>query len=148
MYPYLSYGIVLWGTAGKTQLAKPTVLQNKAMRAIGCSDWRTSANPLYARFKIVKLHDIYVLEVAKFVKQALLGRLPPYFFDYYLEFKNIHSHSTRSNTDHNLILPLYTIVKVQKSIKFQGAKIWNNIPSRIKIMLNKKFVKKLIAKPF
>ena len=57
------------------------------MRAIGCCDWRTSANPLFARFETLKLHDIYTLEVAKFVKQTLLGRLPPYFLDYYHKFK-------------------------------------------------------------
>ena len=80
IHPYLCYGIVLLGTARKTQLTKLTVLQNKAMRATGCSDWRMSANPLYARFKVLKLHDIYTLEVAKFVKQALLEHLPPCFW--------------------------------------------------------------------
>ena len=102
------------------------------MRAIGCCDWRTSANPLFARFKILKLHDIYSLEVAKFVKQTLLGRLPPYFLDYYHKFINIHSHSTRSTIHHNLALPLYSTARAQNSIKFQGAKIWNNIPSGVR----------------
>ena len=141
IYPYLSYGIVLWGTVGKTHLAKLTSLQNKAMRAIGCCDWRTSANPLFARFKTLKLHDIYSLEVAKFVKQTLLGRLPPYFLDYHRKFINIHSHSTRSTIHYNLALPLYSTARAQNSIKFQGAKIWNNIPSHIKLMSYRKFVK-------
>ena len=141
IYPYLSYGIVLWGTVGKTRLAKLTSLQNKAMRAIGCCDRRTSANPLFARFKTLKLRDIYSLEVAKFVKQTLLGRLPLYFLDYYHKFINIHSHSTRSTIHHNLALPLYSTARAQNSIKFQGAKIWNNMPSHIKLMSYRKFVK-------
>ena len=141
IYPYLSYGIVLWGTVGKTHLKKLTSQQNKAVRAIGCYDWRTSANPLFARFKIFKLHDIYSLEVAKFVKQTLLGRLPPYILHYYHKFINIHSHSTRSTIHRNLALPLSSTARAQNSIKFQGAKIWNNIPSHIKPMSYRKFVK-------
>ena len=141
IYSYLSHGIVLWGTVSKTHLEKLISLQNKAMRAIGCCDWRTSANPLFARFKISKLHDIYSLEVAKFVKQTLLRRFPPYFLDYYHEFINIYSHSTRSTIHHNLVLPLYSTARAQNSIKFQGAKIWNNIPSHVKLMSYRKFVK-------
>ena len=126
IYPYLSYGIVLWGIVGKTHLEKHTSQQNKAMRAIGCCDWCTSANPLFARFKILKLHDIYSLEVFKFVKQTLLGRLPPYFLDNFHKFINIHSHSTCTTIHHNLALPLYSTARAQNSTKFQGAKIWNN----------------------
>ena len=44
----------------------------------------------------------------------------------------IHSKQTRSPTNDNNFLPRYKTMKLPRSIKYQGAKLWNSISSEIK----------------
>ena len=49
-------------------LKKLITLQNKAVKYIGAAKFCHSASPYYNRFKILKLTDLYKLEVGKFVQ--------------------------------------------------------------------------------
>ena len=40
------------------------------------------------------------------------------------------------------MLPSYSIYRVQKSIKFQGAKLWNSLPISLQQSSYHKFIKK------
>ena len=49
-------------------LKKLITFQNKAVRYIGAAKFCHSASPYYNRLKILKLTDLYKLEVGKFVQ--------------------------------------------------------------------------------
>ena len=53
--PYLSYCIHIWGNAYQTHLQKLHVLQNKIIRIIAGVPRRTSSDPLYDEFNILKI---------------------------------------------------------------------------------------------
>ena len=59
-------------------------------------------------------------------------QLPPTFVNYFLKISQIHSRSTRFSDKNFFYLPRYSINRLQKSIKFRGVKIWNEIPFHIK----------------
>ena len=88
--------------------------------------------PLYHKFNILKLSDLYRLELGKFMHMFFCKSIPCYFDNYFLEFKNANKHDTRSCTSRNLKLPLHSINRTQKSIKFQGAKLWNVLSFSLK----------------
>ena len=50
-----------------------------------------------------------------------------------------HSRRTRSQTTKNLYIAKFSFSRCQKSIKYQGSKIWNGIPINIKDQSFNKF---------
>ena len=141
VHTLLFYGIIIWGSTNNSYLTKLRSLQNKALKAIGHLGWRTSPEHLYRKFKILKLNDLNKIELSKFVYSYISKYTPKYFNDYFVEFKNSSVHNTRSSSRQNLILPLYATNRVQKSIKFQGAKLWNSLPFPLKQSSRRKFLK-------
>ena len=74
IYPFLLYGIIIWGNAGKTTLTPILTLQNKFVRMATFNDALheipgalTKALPLFYRLKILTIFDIYKLQVGKLV---------------------------------------------------------------------------------
>ena len=140
VHPLLFYGIIIWGSTNNSYLTKLRSLQNKALKAIGHLGWRTSKH-LHRKFKILKLNDLYKIELSKFVYSYINKYTLKCFNDYFIEFKNANVHNTRSFSRQNLILPLYASNRVQKSIKVQGAKLWNSLPFPLKQSSRRKFLK-------
>ena len=71
--------------------------------------------------------------------------LPPSFLNYSNRAHLISQRSSTSTTTHRdlLYIPLFRIKKMQRSIKYQGVKIWNSIPAEIKTMSPVSFKKKI-----
>ena len=71
IYPYLQYCIIIWGNSQPTLLSPIFIKQKRAIRIINNAGYIDHTNPLFKNSKIVKLHDVYKLEVRKFVYQQL-----------------------------------------------------------------------------
>ena len=91
---------------------------------------------------MIYIVGLYKTELSKFVYRFISKNTPKYFDSYYTEFKEINKHNTRSSSHQNLMLPSYSTNCVQKSIKFQGAKLWNSLPISFKQSSCHKFIKK------
>ena len=116
----------------KTYLKKLVTHQNKAVKIVGNGTWNDRATPYYAKLKILKLQDLVKLETAAFVYSYKSGQLPPTFRNYLTALNNIHVKSTRANSSHNSIVAFSKTLKLQRSIKYQGPKIWNSLDLEIK----------------
>ena len=69
---------------------------------------------------------------------------PPSLVKYFQKSGLSHSNSTRRVSSSQLHIPLFKTTKLQKSFPYQGIKIWNFIPSNIKLLSYPKF--KLLCK--
>ena len=79
-------------------------------------------------------------QVSKFMHRFFKKALPKYFETFYTEFRFSNTHNTRSSSQ-RLMLPYYSTNRAQKSIKFQGAKLWNSLPNSMKQLSYRKFIK-------
>jgi len=124
-YPHLLYDLVAWGSTFSTYLAKLSSLQNKAIKLIGGGTFYDNATPFYSKLNVLKLSDLYKLETGKLIHRFVHKSLLPFFTrtDYFKRSSDI-STRTRSSTNPNN-LPRYKTNRIQRSIKFQGVKIWN-----------------------
>ena len=139
IHPFFSYGIIIWGSSYKSFSAKLKSLQNKSLKAIGRLNWRTSPIHLYHRFEILKIDDLYILELSKFMHRFFKNTLPKYFETFYTEFKSSNTQNTRSSSQ-RLMLPYYSTNRAQKSIKFRVAKLWNSLSFSLKQPTFRKFI--------
>ena len=156
VYSHLSYGIEAWGSAVKSNLVKLEILQNKAVRILSGVQYfqiygqepgpLPSSEPLYKHLEILKLDDIFQLNIAKFVYSVLTFESPTNFHEWFSYDHEVHNHSTRSGAEiiRNSYFDVGTAVQTytlhlkgsnnkfgEKMIKKSGPVIWNSIPGHI-----------------
>jgi len=67
VHPHLLYRLLVWGSTYPSYLKKINTLQNKAVKHIGGGKYYDRAKPFYSEFYILKLPDLYKLEVSKLI---------------------------------------------------------------------------------
>ena len=87
-------------------------------------------------------------ETAKFMYKFIHKQLPVPFENYFNSVLAINKRSTRASQRKNqLYIPRFRTNRLQRSIKYRGVKVWNDIPNEIKnnndiYQLSKKIHKK------
>ena len=123
VYPYLNYGIEVWGSVPKTHLIPLHTLQNRILRIISFSPRRHSSHPLFVRYKILDIDRIYVYKVALFMFKLQKKECPQVFNSMFHANSEYHLHDTRSKD--KLHLPLFKSTFCQRFLKYKGVVIWN-----------------------
>ena len=99
VYPYLDYGIMLWGSAAIT-LRKPLITtQKKVIRVISNSSYNAHTTPLFKRNNILPIDDLYELQLAKFMFKYSRNELPTKLMQNFELNKDVHNHNTRHKND-------------------------------------------------
>ena len=123
-YPYLLYSVTNWENAAKTHIQKIQVLQNRQIKIISNTfKFKTKLLPLYQELNILKFHNIYRLEVIKFMNKHKNGKLPALFNDYFTWTSKVHNHMTRQASKNNFFMRRVTKSPIQQSIKVSGPNI-------------------------
>ena len=93
--PFLYYGIVVWGVASECFMNPVLIHQQKVIRAITFNDSFSLSEPLFLELGLLKLDDIFTLQVTSFV-YACVNKLAPAVFENYFNYiSNIHDYGTR-----------------------------------------------------
>ena len=129
VYPHLLYGILTGGSTNNSVLHPLQVLQNRLIRII-CRvrklDHITN-NSLYHKLSILKIKDIYHLEMAKFMYLYHNNKLPKLFNNYFKSINSVHSYNTRHACRKNYQLYSIHSNTAKKALPFSGAQIWNSL---------------------
>ena len=150
VYSHLNYGIHVWGSACNSDLEKILLLQKKAVRAMTGNKWYqkhsdpgplASSNPLFNSLGILKIDDIYRLNIAKFIFSCLSHLTPPIFWEWFSIYNEV---ATRSNTvinqddyfdigtiSQSITLHTKSFNKDSygaKKVQVLGPVLWNNLP--------------------
>ena len=101
---HLQYGILCWGSTSVTNLNRLQVLQNRAIRNIMKAPRYFCLDNYYLNLRILKVHDLYKLEIAKFMHGHHNNLLPDIFSSFFQASGANHSHYTRSaeNINYNI----------------------------------------------
>ena len=125
IYPYLNYCCIIWGSASTTTLTKVFNLQKRALRLITHSNYRTSSSPLYIRLEILKVTDIYKLQVLLFLHKHRNFNLPASCTHYCTVSIN-RPYEVRQK-GYFCEYSFRTNVR-ERSIRIMGPRLWNAIP--------------------
>jgi hypothetical protein len=129
VYPYLNYGVVVWGGANKTQIDKLCRLQNRCIKLfsddvpiVQCfiSNRLLSFPFIYRYFIDLKFYQYYVLGKSN------------YFHNNILNEQVAHNHVTRFKTNNNLNYPKPNKSKFMSSFIYQSITTWNDLPINIR----------------
>ena len=123
---YLNYAILTWGTS-TSQCNKLLLLQKKAVRIISNTGYLTHTNPLFAELGILKINDLFNLNLGKFMFKYKHGLLPPNFNDCFSTVSVVHSYSTRSATKGDYYVNYNHTSVSRHSLLPRCVTFWNNL---------------------
>ena len=89
------YGIRAWGGTFKTYLSKLSTLQNKSVKILTGANYFDHATPSFKNLKILKLADLYKLEVAKIMFRHIRNNFPTTFSNLFKKITHVHCRSFR-----------------------------------------------------
>ena len=139
VHPHLLHGLLLWGCSFPSYLSKLQSLQNKAVRIISNSKLKAPFAPQFKKLAVLKVINLYNLELGKIMHQHSTQILPSCFNTLFHSISAIHNRFTRSIAKNNLYVPKYSISCCQKSIKYQGPTVWNSFPIELRYLPFNKF---------
>ena len=120
VYPYLNYNVCSYaGEYPNSHLDRLLLLQKRLVRIISNAPYLAHTDELFLENKILKIHDIYKLNVGL------------YMYDHWQDglYDRLHSYNTRNREDLNPNRTRLTICR--NWISVAGPNIWNSIPASI-----------------
>jgi hypothetical protein len=130
IYPYFSYGNIVWASTYPTSLRKLLLLQKKAIRLIARDKKYSHTENRYYEYKILKFDNINLLQTGIFMYKYFNKLLPKAFPQLFTMVTDVHTHFTRSATGFSEIYVRTNYCWF--SLRSRGPKLWNKIPFNIK----------------
>ena len=93
--PYLTYGIILWGSTYQSYLKRTVILQKKAIRYMHKAHYNAHTKPLFYASNVLNIEYTYLLEVAKFMHDFTRRKLPIPLLNFFSSNLTVHQHNTR-----------------------------------------------------
>ena len=128
-HSHLNYGICVWGNAPEQELHHIYLSQKKVIRILTNSDYLANTDPLFKKTGILKLEDIFKLQMAALMWDFENRTLPPCFSSYFTKVNQRHHYSTRLSNSNKLQTSqrVNTDSHGKTMFKFQGSRLWNTI---------------------
>ena len=95
IYSHLCYCITSWGCASKTRLMPLIKLQKRAVRIISNKKYRDQTNPLFLDCKLLKIAEIYKLELFKLMFKVHKNILTIFDSTTYIPVSTVHHYHIR-----------------------------------------------------
>ena len=146
IYPFLLYGIVVWGNSNKTLLNPIHILQKKFVRMATYNDkYPTIPGPLvhtpqlFHQLRLLTIFEIYKLQLGKLVYESINGVGPTNKVIKFTMASEIHSHNTRFASHGNFYTNSIRTTRFGlKSLLVEGCKLWATLSSDIKNSITKR----------
>ena len=90
VYPFLTYGCMVWGSIYITNIKPLEILQKRTIRVINFAKFDAHTNPLFAQRKLIKLQDIIFLYTACFMYHFSKSNLPNAFNNFFTPINTRH----------------------------------------------------------
>ena len=143
IYPFLIYGVQVWGLTNPTYLKPVTTLQKQVARIMTFSEPMSHSEPLLKSLNLLKFNDIIHSEILSFVYQwfhklILVYQwfhklIPSCFLVFFKPISSIHDYSTRQSVNENLFIKsIQTTQYGIRSLHYTGSHLWNSLPNTIK----------------
>ena len=161
IFTQLNYGILVWGrdiagnlTRGITDLEHVPkglknlhIIHNKAVRSLVCASKQDPLTSIYRTLDLLKLVDLYYLNLGIFAFETFTGKSPDYFHSFITSLPP--PRSTRASNDDPFDFrtdqvyynqPNYK--KTLTAVSYAASALWNKIPVDIKQATSKVIFKK------
>ena len=134
---HIEYGSIVWGNTSCSELLRLQKIQKRAVRYISNSKITAHSDPLFAKYKILKFHDLVEINQAVFMYKYVNDKLPPSFNNHFTKLNNF---------DRSLAFRVEIIKnsKLKNLPSYSFPKMWNDIPLETKRIQSLNMFKKAL----
>ena len=132
LHPHLLYGILSWGNAKSNILHKTEILHKRALRTIHKKQYNSHTDPLFKQSGILKISDLYQLEVLLFMHDYSHQKLPASFTGLYSTNRETNGAYETRQAD-MFYVPRTKSKYIDKLPLFQFPTIWNTWFNQINV---------------
>jgi hypothetical protein len=133
VYPYLTYGNLVWGNTYPTRLQKLLNVQKKIVRLISFKSYMEHSKPLFLDLKILNIYQIndYLCSLFIYRRNYMYCQNSPDFYnDYFKQNNDVHNYNTRNSNKLHVSYKrtncrIYTVFN-------KGISLWNFLDDKIK----------------
>jgi hypothetical protein len=130
VYPYLTYGNLVWGDTYPTRLQKLLNVQKKIVRLICFKSYMDHSEPIFLQLKILDIYIINDYLCSLFMCRFNYCQILPDFYNDYFKQNNELNYNTRNSTKLHVS---YKRTNYRKYTVFnKGVSIWNCLDKEIK----------------
>lgn len=126
--PHITYLIEVWGSATKTNTKPLQIAQNKIIKLLFHFNFRMSTETVFQKAKLMTLAQTYHYQTCILIRKILTKDTHSQI----VFTKKIQTQTRQLRSAHNLCLYKPRTNYGIKNIKYEGAKIYNNLPKYIK----------------
>ena len=142
IYPFLTYGLSIWGNTYSSTLKPLITLQKRAIRTRTFSKPDEQSEPLFKELEILKLTDLVILHKSLFMYHYYYN-LPSSFANFFQTVASMHSYNTRLASKSTYHINTIKTNYGEFNIRFAAVKVWNHLDESIKHLPLKTFKNKV-----
>ena len=124
--PFMSYDLSVWGLTYPSMIEPVFVIQTRIMKVITFNEMIVHSTPIFDSLQILRLNDVFQLQLVSFVYECVNNLSPLYFRNYLAAISSTHSIGTRESKRGDLFVERKSTTQYEiRSIHFSGARLWN-----------------------
>ena len=132
IYPFLTYGCMVWGNNYITNIKPIEILQKRTIRITTYTKVDAHTTPLFAKLNLLKLQDIITLYIACFMYNYSNSNIPNAFNSFFTAVNKSHTYNTRLASKSSFVFPKVRTNYGKFNIRFFAPKIRNEIEESLK----------------
>ena len=140
---------ILWfdslGTGVKNTFNKNLIASEKSSPFHIFANGKVHAIPLLIDPNILPISFLYFKSVSYLMHDIHTNSAPSKMVNLFSQTSSIHAYNTRSSSKTNMYIKKFNLKKLRQVVPIFGAKLWNEIPGRMRDMSKKVFKRKLIS---
>ena len=105
MYNHLSFGLLAWYSnirGNLTNISRLFKLKKKIVRLIDKSKFIAHTDPIFKKFNILKLEDLFIIQGYQLYDKIMKNQCPKYLLTSVMKNNDLHSHVTRQSNNIHL----------------------------------------------
>ena len=123
---YILYGCLCWSFTAQYNIDKIFLLQKKCIRLISFAKYYDHTDPLFKSLNIMKVKDIFMLQVIKFMYQFRNDSLPDSLNSLFRSVRTVHLYNTRF--PNSFYVPQVESTRYgHLSLRYKGPSSFNNL---------------------
>lgn len=125
---HLLYLIEIWGSAAKTRIQELQRIQNKIIKTLFCYPFSTPTTKIYRETKLMNIKQLYIYNTCIIIRKIIKKNIQTN-----LTFTEKSQTTKRSLRQPSLlVLPKVRTNCGKKNITFEGAQLYNRLPSNVR----------------
>ena len=142
VFPYLIYGVEIWGSSPSNHINPLKKIQKKCVRAITFSEYLAPSEPIFQTLNVLNFENLVIQRILLLMFKYSHGDVPVSVSQLFRSNNEYHNYNTRNCA--RIHAPVGTTEASYRTFGYRGIHIWNHISQKINTNTSYPCFKKIV----